>query len=164
MQNSILSQDMGCYKLERSNTCASIEITILSKDLFLRYCENCEITHILNVHLLPHSELLLPCDCCGLGRHPSSLLPQLCSGTLVCSGGAERCLELETDACHGDSKELPGRVVRGPGELRKMPSVTFFSCSRDGKLCYLLRREGQSQAFLFCLDSSKAEEIKLQLT
>lgn len=102
--------------------------------------------------------------CCGSGRHPSSLLPQLCSGTLVCSGGAECCLELDTDACHGDSKELPGRVVRGPGELHEMPSVTFFSCSRDGKLCYLLRREGQSQAFLFCLDSSKAAEIKLQLT
>jgi len=52
---------------------------------------------------------------------------------------AQHCLGLETDACHG--KELPGRVIRGPGDLWEIPSATFFSCSSAGKLCYLLRRE-----------------------
>lgn len=120
-----------------------------------------------------HTKCSFPCTfsalstlwlCCGLGGRPSNLLPQLCSGTLICSGGAEYCLELEMDACHGDSKEFPGRVVRGPGELWEMPSVTFFFWSRAGKLCYLLRREGQRWAFLFCLGSRKAKEMKLQLT
>lgn len=98
-------------------TCASIEITNLSKDIFLTYCENCAIAHILNVHLLPCSQLFLSTMwlCCGLWTRPSSLLPQFCSGTLVCSREAEYCLELERDACHGHSKELPGRDVTGHG-------------------------------------------------
>lgn len=49
----------------------------------------------------------------------------LCSGTPDRAGGAEYCLELETDACHGDSKELPA-FARGPGELWEMLSVTLF--------------------------------------
>lgn len=91
----------------------------------------------------------------GSGRRPSRLLPQLCSGTPACSGGTQ-C------SCR-DSKGLPGRVRTGSGQLQKVPARTFFSSSRAGKLCYLLTREGQAWAFLFCLGSRKAKEMKFHL-
>lgn len=100
-------------------THASIEITILSKEPFLRHCENAAITHILSVLLFPRSQIFLPCHSCGAqGRCPSRLLPQLYSGTPACSGG--------TQCCCGDSKELPGRVRRGPGELQDVPAPTLL--------------------------------------
>lgn len=82
---------------------------------------------------------------------------------LDCSGGAEYCLELETDACHGDSKELPG-FARGPGELWEMLSVTLFPVPELANYVTFWGGRTKDRLLFFLFRQQKRKEMKLQLT